>query len=168
MVRVQLHQNLKARVRFGFIETNFLRFGSGSLNPNFKGSGSVRVHRKKKRFLPVRGSGSGSVRLPGGDMLLYSSFALGTNFQIIPTQRTHCKMLAFFTSFFELIFLLPYLIKASLSFGHDFPRIWISLALPAFLYHISLECPEITQALVEKSCMVVAYNKGLEYSLCDV
>ena len=31
---------------------------------NLSGSGSVRVHRKK-RFLPVRGSGSGSVRLPG-------------------------------------------------------------------------------------------------------
>ena len=32
---------------------------------NLNGSGSVRVHRKKKGFLPVRGSGSGSVRLPG-------------------------------------------------------------------------------------------------------
>ena len=62
-VRVRLHQNLKVRVRFGFIETKCLRFGSGSLNTNntsFKGS--FRVHRKK-RFLLVRGSGS--VRLPG-------------------------------------------------------------------------------------------------------
>ena len=44
-----MHQNLKVRVRFGFIETKFLRFrfGSDSLNSNFKGSGSVRVHRKK-------------------------------------------------------------------------------------------------------------------------
>ena len=31
---------------------------------NLNGSDSVRVHQKKKRFLPVRGSGSGSVRLP--------------------------------------------------------------------------------------------------------
>ena len=35
--------------RFGFIETKFLRFrfGSGSLNPNFKGSGSVQVQDYK-------------------------------------------------------------------------------------------------------------------------
>ena len=39
-------------------------FGSGSMISNLNGSGSVRVHRKK-RFLPVRGSGSGSIRLPG-------------------------------------------------------------------------------------------------------
>ena len=46
---VQLHQNLKVRARFGFIETKFLRFrfGSDSLNPNFKGSGSVRVQDHK-------------------------------------------------------------------------------------------------------------------------
>ena len=55
-VRVQLHQNLKVRVRFGFIETKLLRFrfGSGSLNPNFKGSGLVRVHRKKAVFTGSR------------------------------------------------------------------------------------------------------------------
>ena len=43
-------------MRFGFIETKFLRlrFGSGSLHPNFKGSGSVRVHRKKAVFTGSR------------------------------------------------------------------------------------------------------------------
>ena len=53
-VRVQLHQNLKVPIRFGFIKTKFLRlkFGSGSLNPNFKGS--VRVHRKKSVFTGSR------------------------------------------------------------------------------------------------------------------
>ena len=39
-------------------------FGSSSIISNLNGSGLFRVHQKK-RFLPVRGSGSGSVRLPG-------------------------------------------------------------------------------------------------------
>ena len=46
-VRVQWHQNLK--VRFGIIKTKFLTFrlSLGSLNPNFKSSGSVRVQDHK-------------------------------------------------------------------------------------------------------------------------
>ena len=76
------------------MSTKYYRFGfgSGSLAQNFKGSGSVQVRRfeilkvrfrfndlkfkrfrfgsgspKKKRFLPVCGSGSGSVRLPAAN-----------------------------------------------------------------------------------------------------
>ena len=50
--RVQLHQDVKVRVRFRFnsFKIKWFRFGSGS--------------PEKKRFLPVRGSGLGSVRLP--------------------------------------------------------------------------------------------------------
>ena len=59
-VRVQLLRNLEVRARLEFIETKFLRFkfGLGSLNPNFKGSGSP----KKSGFLSGRGSGSGSLQ----------------------------------------------------------------------------------------------------------
>ena len=55
-VRVHLHKILKVRVRFRFNDLKFKRFRFGSGSP------------KKKRFLPVRGSGSSSVRLPGSSV----------------------------------------------------------------------------------------------------
>ena len=51
-VRVQLHQNFKIRVHRNQIFR--FRFDSSLLNPNFKGLGSVRVHRKKAVFTGSR------------------------------------------------------------------------------------------------------------------
>ena len=62
-VRVHLHKILKVRVRFRFTDLKYQKFGFGSASmiSSLNGSGLF-AFTEKKRFLPVRGSGS--VRLP--------------------------------------------------------------------------------------------------------